>query len=142
MDSAEAQHRIQAAYPRIYLACHSQHQNARTTPQKLSQRDATLLAHLHPTQETSQSDLARHIGVAKSTLSEALAVLEETGYVLRRNGETDSRGVQILRTPAGILAMSAGSVLDSARLPAASGTPHRRTEASRRGRTGDTRLCH
>ena len=112
----EALIRVQAAYPRIYLACHSRHQNARTTPDKLSQRDASLLAHLDERQPISQADLARHVGVARSTLSEALSGLEEHGFVLRKGNEQDGRGTLIERTEKGTKAMSNGSVLEPERL--------------------------
>jgi DNA-binding MarR family transcriptional regulator len=116
VDIEQAVLRVQAAYPRIYLACHSRHQNARTTSQKLSQRDASLLAHLCEDHAVSQSDLARHMGVAKSTLSEALSGLEALGLAARHTNSSDGRGTLILRTPAGTRAMSDGSVLESARL--------------------------
>ena len=83
MDISNALLLVQTAYPRIYLACHSRHQNARTTPHKISQRDGSILAHLDEDAATTQRHLARHMGLAKSTLSEALSALEGTGYVLR-----------------------------------------------------------
>jgi len=116
MESEEALLRVQSAYPRIYLACHSRHQNARTTAHKLSQRDATLLAHLSEREPVSQSDLGRHIGVAKSTVSEALAGLEECGFIVRQPDGADSRGALIFRTASGTAAMSSGSVLETERL--------------------------
>ena len=110
MQVEEAILRIQTAYPRIYLACHSRHQNKRTTTAQLSQRDASLLAHLSETEAVSQKDLAGHVGLGKSTLSEAISSLEEMGYVVR-NGA-------VLRTGAGTQAMSSGSVLETDRLGA------------------------
>lgn len=101
--------RVQTAYPRIYLACHTRHQNARSTADHISQRDGALLAHLEEAQATAQSDLARHMGVAKSTLSEALAALEDCGFVAR-----SAEGVR--RTPKGTTGMSNGSVLEPERL--------------------------
>lgn len=108
--------RVQTAYPRIYLACHSRHQNARTTPDRLSQRDASLLAHLNEQRPIAQGELARHMGVAKSTLSEALSEMEQHGMVIRQADRQDGRGALILRTEKGTKAMSNGSVLESARL--------------------------
>lgn len=116
MELREALIRVQTAYPRIYLACHSRHQNARTTAHKLSPRDSSLLAHLSEREAVAQADLARHMGVAKSTLSEALSGLEEHGFVVREPRTEDGRGALILRTPAGSEAMSSGSVLETERL--------------------------
>jgi DNA-binding MarR family transcriptional regulator len=106
--------RVQTAYPRIYLACHSRHQNARTN--QLSQRDGALLAHLAETHPVAQTDLARHLGVAKSTLSEALTSLAERGLIIRESQAGDVRGAEIRRRRAGSLAMSNSSVLEPARL--------------------------
>jgi DNA-binding MarR family transcriptional regulator len=106
--------RVQTAYPRIYLACHSRHQNARTN--QLSQRDGSLLAHLEEAHAVAQADLARHMGVAKSTLSEALASLEERGLIARENQPEDPRSFFIRRTRTGSEAMSNSSVLEPERL--------------------------
>jgi len=116
VDIEESLVRVQAAYPRIYLACHSRHRNARSTPQKLSQRGASLLAHLSESKSVSHGDLAYHMGIAKSTLSEALDGLEELGFATRHADDADARNTLILRTPAGTRAMSDGSVLESGRL--------------------------
>jgi DNA-binding MarR family transcriptional regulator len=118
MQIEEAVLRVQTAYPRIYLACHSRHQNARTTNDSLSPRDSTLLAHLSETNATPQGDLAAHVGVAKSTLSEALTGLEERGFTIRQRANGDGREALILRTPAGTKAMSGSSVLEKDRLAA------------------------
>ena len=116
MELEEAVIRVQTAYPRIYLACHSRHQNARTTEHKLSPRDASLLAHLSERDAVAQSDLASHMGVAKSTLSEALSGLEEAGFVARRPASNDGRRSLLLRTASGTAAFRSGSVLESERL--------------------------
>jgi DNA-binding MarR family transcriptional regulator len=116
MELDESLIRVQMAYPRIYLACHSRHQNTRSTADQLSQRDASLLAHLEEKSAVSHADLARHMSVAKSTLSEALNSLEVRGYVARETAEHDARGSLIRRTPKGTTAMSNGSVLEPERL--------------------------
>src|SRR4051794_15930056 len=116
MDIDETVLRVQCAYPQIYLACHSRHQNSRTTPDKLSQRDASLLAHLDERHPVSQGDLAHHMGVAKSTLSEALSNLKEKKLPPREPDDQDGRGALIRRTRKGTEAMSRGSVLEPERL--------------------------
>ena len=112
MQIEEALVRIQAAYPRIYHACHSRHQNARTTRDNLSPRDVTLLAHLNETFALPQAELAEHVGVAKSTLSEALSGLEERGFLARCRDHDDGRETLITRTAAGTEAMRNSSVLE------------------------------
>ena len=72
MTVEEALVRVQCAYPKIYLACHERHQHAKTTAARLSQRDSTILAHLREDVALGQGELARHLGVAKSTFSEAV----------------------------------------------------------------------
>ncbi len=117
MELREAVLRVQQAYPRIYLACHSRHQNVRTTASNISQRDATLLAHLSERDPTPQSSLAQHLGVAKSTLSAALCALEECGFIVRcERSKSDVRASLVLRTAAGTRVMSESSVLEEERL--------------------------
>jgi len=108
--------RIQAAYPRIYLACHTRHQTARVSGQALSPRDGAILAHLDEQEAIPQALLARHLGIAKSTLSEALKWLEQLGCVRREPDAADPRGMLVWRTAPGTLAMSRGSVLETERL--------------------------
>jgi len=72
-----------------------------------------LLAHLDEHQRLSQGMLARHLGLSKSTLSEALSWLDEMGYVTR---SAKGRAVLLARTAAGTRAMSQSSVLESTRL--------------------------
>jgi DNA-binding MarR family transcriptional regulator len=115
MTISEAIVRVQEAYPRIYLACHSRHQNSRTSAPKVSQRDSSILSHLNETTPVAQSDLARHLGVVKSTLSAALASLEKRGLIERR---VQTRTAEIRRTASGTAAMSGSSVLEAARLRA------------------------
>jgi DNA-binding Lrp family transcriptional regulator len=110
MKVEEAILRVQSAYPRIYLACHSRHQNRRTTAKQISQRDATLLAHLSETAPTSQRDLAAHMGIGKSTVSAAVTSLENMGFVARAGA--------VLRTEAGTQAMRGSSVLEAPTLKA------------------------
>ena len=123
MSDDEAVLRIQLAYPKIYLACHKKHQNARTSAHGLSPRDSSLLAHLDPVRPVEQAELGRHLGLAKSTRSEAMAWLVECGFALRARAE-NGRGQGLLLSPKGVEAISESSVLERealARLVAALG---------------------
>jgi DNA-binding MarR family transcriptional regulator len=115
---------IQVAFPQIYLACHTRHQRKRSTPYRISPRDAAILAHLDEAVPIAPCILASHLGIARSTLSEALKRLASLGFVngpagaaeqsapasdrLRRtNVRLSSRGADAIRNT---------SVLETARL--------------------------
>ena len=105
--------RIQRAYPQLYLACHVDHVTRRRDG--VSERDASLLAHLDETSPISAGGLAKHLGVGPSTITEAIDRLETLGLVERtRRG----RKVELRITAAGIAQMQATSVLDSERVAA------------------------
>lgn len=60
--------------------------------------------------------LARHLGVAGSTLSAALNRLSALGYLTREPARQDRRQIELRLTAAGTKAMSAASVLDPRRV--------------------------
>ncbi len=62
---------------------------------------ATLLS-LDGGQGVSQNTLADSVGIRAQSLSEAIASLEESGYVERRAGDADKRKMLVFITPAGI----------------------------------------
>ena len=62
------------------------------------------------------SDLARHLGVGLSTVSEAAQRLERLGLVTRGRSAPDRRAVALRLTPAGVAHMQTSSVLDPARV--------------------------
>jgi DNA-binding MarR family transcriptional regulator len=107
---------IQRAYPQVYLACHVRHRRAATSPEGLSERDGSLLAHLDELDGERPTDLARHLGIARSTLSASLDRLVELGLVRLSPGARDRRERRAHLTSAGARAMAAASVLDSRRL--------------------------
>jgi DNA-binding MarR family transcriptional regulator len=108
----EAVLEVQLAYPRVYHACHREHRSGRTSSTGLSPRDGSILAHLSARVATAQGQLARHLGIAKSTLSEAVAWLIECGYVAREPG-SDGREHRLRLTHQGVEAMRGSSVLES-----------------------------
>jgi DNA-binding MarR family transcriptional regulator len=107
--------RIQRAYPQIYLACHVRHTTA-AADHGLSERDARVLAHLDERSPVTAGELARHLGVGASTLTEAIDRLVDRGLATRSRAGRDRRRVELRITAAGIEQMSAGSVLDPRRL--------------------------
>ena len=108
--------KIQRDYPRIYLACHVDHVRARTSSHGISSRDASLLAHLDASEAQTAGDLAKHLGIAASTLSATLARLESLGYLDRVRGGSDRRFVAPRLTSKGREAVSGTSVLNADRV--------------------------
>jgi DNA-binding MarR family transcriptional regulator len=101
---------VQVAFPQIYLACHTRHQRKRSTAHRLSSRDASILAHLDVSAPITPAKLAAHLGVARSTLSEALKRLEALGYV---GGGDARRRTSVVLTTAGATAIADTSVLET-----------------------------
>lgn len=105
---------VQVGFPQIYLACHTRHQRKRSTEHRLSQRDAAILAHLDQRVAISPARLAAHLGIARSTLSEALKRLIALGYARRSAGSSRTDGV--LLADLGAAAIRDTSVLETERL--------------------------
>ena len=107
---------VQVAYPQIYFACHTRHVRRASTATQLSATDSTLLAHLDEERATRPTGLAKHLGVAASTLSAAIARLAKLGYVSLGKAAGDGRAIDLRLTHKGASAMQASSVLESARV--------------------------
>jgi len=107
---------VQVAYPQIYFACHTRHIRRASTAAQLSATDSTLLAHLDEEDAVRATALARHLGLAASTLSAAIARLVGLGYVIQQRDASDGRAVKLLLSSKGAAAMQASSVLESARV--------------------------
>jgi DNA-binding MarR family transcriptional regulator len=108
---------VQVSFPQVYLACHTRHQRKRSTEHRLSTRDSAILAHLDQRVPITPARLAAHLGIARSTLSEALKHLSKLGYIDRpteRNGE--SRTTAVLLSAKGAAAIRDTSVLETRRL--------------------------
>jgi DNA-binding MarR family transcriptional regulator len=107
---------VQVAYPQIYLACHTRHVRRRSSVTGLSPTDASLLAHLDEHRAIRPGALARHLGVAASTLSAAIARLTGHGYILQQRDAADRRAIGLVLSIKGARAMQASSVLETARV--------------------------
>jgi DNA-binding MarR family transcriptional regulator len=107
---------VQTAYPQIYFACHTRHVRRTSTATQLSATDSTLLAHLDEDDAVRATALAKHLGLAASTLSAAIGRLAALGYVIQRRDARDARAVELLLSAQGAAAMQASSVLESARV--------------------------
>jgi DNA-binding MarR family transcriptional regulator len=105
---------VQVAYPQIYFACHTRHIRRASTPTRLSASDSTLLAHLDEHEGIRATAMAKHLGLAASTLSAAIARLAALGYVIQKRDSKDGRAIELLLSGKGASAMQASSVLDSA----------------------------
>jgi DNA-binding MarR family transcriptional regulator len=113
---ADQVHAIQRHYPQIYLACHRRHRRAASSEHGISARDSSLLSHLDRERPMSPSRLARHLGVAASTLSAAVERLVRLGLIERVRDARDRRRGELRLSARGAEAMSAASVLDPQRL--------------------------
>lgn len=109
-------HAIQRFYPQIYLACHVDHVRAKSNAHHLSAHDSSLLVHLDEVVPVNAGELARHLGVAGSTLSAALERLERLGHLMRKPSPRDRRNVEVRLTAQGATAIAEVSVLDRRRL--------------------------
>ena len=107
---------VQTCYPKIYLACHTRHVRAASSATGLSPRDSSLLAHLNERRPTRPTDLARHLGVGKSTMSAVIKRLRALEYVAVATDPQDGRTLLLRLAPKGAAAMRASSVLEPARV--------------------------
>lgn len=107
---------VQVAYPQIYFACHTRHIRRASTAERLSSTDSTLLAHLDETRPVRSTVLARHLGLAASTLSAGIARLANQGYVIQARDARDRRAIELRLSRQGAAAMQASSVLEPSRV--------------------------
>ncbi|MBI5432344.1 MAG: winged helix DNA-binding protein [Planctomycetes bacterium] len=107
---------IQRLYPQVFLACHVRHVRRRSTPFALTEREASLLAHLDRVEPTTARELERPLGVGAPSMSAMLTRLERLGLVARAPRERDRRTRAVRLSERGADALRAGSVLDTERL--------------------------
>jgi len=80
-------------------------------------RDSSILVHLDRSEPYSLTDLARHMALSRSTLSEAISKLERYGYVQKASPDGgDRRRIRIVLTAKGAESVRRTSVLETRRL--------------------------
>jgi DNA-binding MarR family transcriptional regulator len=107
---------IQRLFPQIYLACHVDHVRAASTAWDLSSHDSSILVHLDRKKPINPRDLAKHLGVAASTLSAAIARLNRLEYLTSKPAPSDKRHRELRLTARGSEAIASTSVLDPKRV--------------------------
>ncbi|NQZ33284.1 MAG: winged helix-turn-helix transcriptional regulator [Oceanospirillaceae bacterium] len=107
---------IQVLYPKIYFACHQQHSKAKSAKGQLTDRDLNILVHIFDGKYRYNKELANHLNVAPSTMSEALNHLVALKVLLTKIDDNDQRRTRYLLTDAGRTALQESSVLDSNKL--------------------------
>ena len=85
----------------------------------LSQHERQLLHHIPHDVGISLGDVARHLGIPKSSASEQVKSLERRGLLTRRRDPNDERRLAIVLTRRGVARLRSDSILDLVRLGAA-----------------------
>ena len=114
--SADDVYEVQRLYPQIFIACHKNHVRSVSTRWEVSSHDAAILAHLDRETGLSPAALAKHLGVAPSTLSASIKRLANLGYLTCEASANDKRRREIRLTDRGAQAVAATSVLDRERV--------------------------
>ena len=109
-------HEVQRLYPQIFVACHTEHVRATSTKWRISSQDASILVHLDINVGIRPKALAKHLGVAPSTLSGTISRLSNLGYITSQPVATDRRQRELRLTARGKEAVAATSVLDRERV--------------------------
>lgn len=115
MDRDERIREVQRLYPLLYFACHGSHGRE----DGLSESALRLLHHVDGRAGILASELARHLDLSRSRLSEALTSLERAGLI-RRESEGGGRkpihltprGEATLESSDGLNPRAIGAVLD------------------------------
>lgn len=91
----------------------------KTDVRGLSQHQRQLLHHVPADAGIPLGDVARHLGIPKSSASEQVKSLERRGFLRRHRDRRDERRLAIVLTPAGIAQVRSDSILDLKRLQVA-----------------------
>jgi len=104
--------RLLDAYPAIYLACHRQHVRQNESGRAITERQASVLDHLHATRPMTLSKLAEHMGVGRSAMSITVKRLVREGYIKTSRDKNDARCVGLTLTTAGVKVKEQNTILD------------------------------
>lgn len=104
--------RLLTAYPAIFVACHRRHLREDSSGKTVTEHQASVLDHLHPTRPTTLNKLAEHMGVGRSAMSISVARLMRHGYIRSRRDPQDSRRVALTLTRSGERVKEENTVLD------------------------------
>jgi DNA-binding MarR family transcriptional regulator len=104
--------RLLDAYPTIFLACHRRHLREDQAGNALTEKQTSVLNHLHVERATTPSVLAEHLGVSRATVSVVVAKLVRRGYIQRGRSEVDGRNIGLWLTAAGVRVKEENTVLD------------------------------
>jgi len=85
----------------------------------LSQHERQMLDHIPAEKGITLGDVARHLGIPKSSASEQVKSLERRGFLIRRRDAADERRLSIVLTAKGVARTRGDSVLDLVGLAAA-----------------------
>jgi len=83
--------RLLDAYPVIFLACHRRHTRSDEHGNPVTEHQASILDHLHPSRKITVSKLAEHMGVGRSAMSILVGRLTKRGYIARHREKSDER---------------------------------------------------
>jgi DNA-binding MarR family transcriptional regulator len=104
--------RLLDAYPAIFLACHRQHVREDEAGKAITERQASVLDHLHATPPMTLSKLAEHMGVGRSAMSITVKRLVRGGYVKTSRDKVDGRCIGLTLTHLGVQVKEQNTILD------------------------------
>jgi DNA-binding MarR family transcriptional regulator len=118
----------------LYVACHAVHGRQIEPAGGLSARQCAVLSHLVSQPDLSAAEMSRHLGLARSTLSEVVLRLVELRYLDSYADERDEQKRRLVLTEADRTALSSVPFLDEIKVNAVLSrlTPRERAKGGRR----------